>query len=416
MDIEAINLITDDEDDEPQFLGSKNVKGKGKVSSHKGLRPVRLMREEHKERVLLVNTESAVKPPPESDDDTPIVVEARSTGRKVKDSGDVKIKDEPRTTPEPSSPEMKHSPDSRRNIQDSLANIVPINDDAPSDASASPESKKDRRVRAPAIKKIKQPVFQTEEDKAEWSRHLEDVSILTRELSDMQSSTSSKGKGKEVDGEGDAVMDDAPTAADEEAQKWGNGRLYLFQFPPVLPELYNPKDPKPRNPILVKREEEEAAAKAKEELEILGSMKGKNKQTIKDRPDLTGEALPPIKTEIKKEDTDAIVETPAEKAKREQDERNRKKKKPEVIHEEGFVGKLIVRESGRVELIWGGDGKNGGTTLLVGRGAEASFLTTGVIVDSVERGPPGGGVPEGKAMGMGQIMGKFVVTPDWQNY
>lgn len=397
-------------------MGSGNGKGKGKVSSHKGLRPVRLMREEHKERVLLVNTDSAVKPAPESDDDMPTVVEVRSTGRKRRDSGDVKIKDEPHTTPEPSSPDIKHSPESRRKMQDSLANMIPANDGVPPAAPASPETKKDRRARAPVIKKIKPPVFQTLEDEAEWSRHLEDVSILSKELGDMQSNLSAQAKGNGVDGEGDVVMDEVPTAADGEAQKWGNGRLYLFQFPPVLPELYNPKDPKPRNPILVKREEEAAAAKAKEEVEVLGSMKGKIKQQIKDRPDLTGEALPPIKTEIKKEDPDAIVETPAEKAKREQEERNRKKKKPEVVHEEGFVGKLIVRESGRVELVWGGDGKNGGTTLLVGRGAEASFLTTGVIVDSVERGPPGGGVPEGKAMGMGQIMGKFVVTPDWQNY
>jgi DNA-directed RNA polymerase III subunit RPC4 len=36
------------------------------------------------------------------------------------------------------------------------------------------------------------------------------------------------------------------------------------------------------------------------------------------------------------------------------------------------------------------------------------------MVDMIEKGPPGGGAPEGKAMSMGQVMGKFVVTPDWE--
>ena len=78
-----------------------------------------------------------------------------------------------------------------------------------------------------------------------------------------------------------------------------------------------------------------------------------------------------------------------------------------MVQEEGWIGKLIVRESGRVELCWGG------TNLLVGRGVDAGFLTTGVMVDMIEKGPPGGGAPEGKALSMGQVMGKFVVTPDW---
>jgi DNA-directed RNA polymerase III subunit RPC4 len=36
------------------------------------------------------------------------------------------------------------------------------------------------------------------------------------------------------------------------------------------------------------------------------------------------------------------------------------------------------------------------------------------MVDMIEKGPPGGGAPEGKTLSMGQVMGKFVVTPDWE--
>ena len=86
-----------------------------------------------------------------------------------------------------------------------------------------------------------------------------------------------------------------------------------------------------------------------------------------------------------------------------------KKGHPPYVNEEGWIGKLIVRKSGRVELSWGG------VNLLVGRGVDAGFLTTGIVVDSIEKGPPGGGAPEGRALSMGQIMGKFVVTPDWEH-
>lgn len=394
VDIEQINIVSDD--DEPQYLGTRKVTGK-----HKGLRPIRLMREEHKERGVLVNTD--IKAQPESDDDElPTIDEFRSSkgaeqANMYSTPGDVKIKDEPRGTPEPEDLAVKSSPDSRRKAQDSLASAIPMNIDLDPPASA----KKSKR---PAKKnKIPEVVHQTDEDREEWHRHLEDVKILSEELVSLRREQPDKGK----DVEGDTTMDGlADAAARQKDEEDGNGRLYLFQFPPVLPELYNPKDPKPKNPILVKREAEEAAAHLKEEVEVLGSLTAKARSKMKEQPDIKDEAgAAPV---VKKEEEG--VETTAEKLKREAEEMKRKKGKPEVVREEGLVGKLVVRKSGKVELIWGG------TTLLVGRGADASFLTTGVIVDSVERGPQGGGAPEGKAVGMGQIMGKFVVTPDWENY
>jgi DNA-directed RNA polymerase III subunit RPC4 len=92
-------------------------------------------------------------------------------------------------------------------------------------------------------------------------------------------------------------------------------------------------------------------------------------------------------------------------------------KAPDLVTEEGFIGKLVVRKSGKIELDWGG------TMMELGKGAESEFLTTTLIVD-----PPGEEVvemvmgmsfsrgaekPTGVGCGMGKVMGKFVITPDF---
>jgi DNA-directed RNA polymerase III subunit RPC4 len=414
VDIAHINLISDDED-EVQYLGARRTKTTSNSGiAPKSLKPVRLMREEHRERVLLVNTETTKIKKEGDDDDMPIVDEKRSSKSAPKprefqgvyQDTDVQVKTEPGTTPEPTGPPIiKDSPDSKRKTQDALASSTPMIVDSTPDGEALAAAK-ERKARPPTKKLTKKPVIQTEEDRAEYHRHQEDIRILTQELGGMQGSQADdKGKGKAKDTEGDVAMDDAtPPASDDK-----HGRLYLFQFPPVLPELYNPAGPKPRTLLQIKKEEEEAAAKAKikiegkEDVAVTGAG-SKAKGKLKDRVDLTGEPAPAIKLE-------EGVETVEEKAKREAEDKKRKSKKAEIVHEEGYVGKLIVRESGRVELQWGG------VTLLVGRGAEAAFLTTGVVIDSTQVGPVGSDGPaQGKANGMGQIMGKFVVTPDWESY
>jgi DNA-directed RNA polymerase III subunit RPC4 len=99
-----------------------------------------------------------------------------------------------------------------------------------------------------------------------------------------------------------------------------------------------------------------------------------------------------------------------------------KKERKKYVDREGFIRKLIMQESGRVDLDWGE------TRMLVGRGIPTGFLTTGVLVDPLEEdrrhadkrwgGAFGGGslkpTHEGKTTGMGEIMGKFAVTPDWE--
>jgi DNA-directed RNA polymerase III subunit RPC4 len=75
--------------------------------------------------------------------------------------------------------------------------------------------------------------------------------------------------------------------------------------------------------------------------------------------------------------------------------------------EGGFIGKLNVRKSGKVELDWGG------TTLHLGLETETDFLTSAMIIEqkeNVETAEESAGF----AYGMGQVFGKFVLAPPCQ--
>ncbi|PMD41307.1 hypothetical protein L207DRAFT_565224 [Hyaloscypha variabilis F] len=409
VDIELINLVSDESDDDPIFIGSRKVpKPKGKSSNKGGLKPVRLHREEHKERVTLVNTEPAIKVQSDSDEELPTIDEQRSSRAETREKKfkgtfedietvKAQIKTEPGLEltyngirpPVAASPESDRqikertsSPESKRKSKDHLANSE-IGIDGPQDDVAA-KAKRDRKARTTASKKKDvKPVIQTEEDRAEYERHLEDVAILANELGGLQGNLGAQSQ----DDDGDVAMDGPNQSPDKK-----EGRLYLFQFPPVLPELYNPKDPKPKAKAEIRAEKEKEKAEAEAQM---SGISAKAKGKMKESGDRTGETVIKVEEEVLGADG---------KPKKEEE----KRKRDEVVHEEGWIGKLVVRESGKVELCWGG------TNLLVGRGVDAGFLTTGVMIDMVERGPIGGGSPEGKALSMGQVMGKFVVTPDWE--
>lgn len=389
---------------------------------------MRLQREEHKERATIVNTETTIKISDSDDEDIPTIDEAKSAQRTAKDRAfkgvysnpaEVTIKSEPRDDEPPSSPETKLKVKGKERVLSSAVD-VDLPDLPPK------EDKKDRKSRIPHKKINKKPVIQTEEDREEYERHLEDVAVLAYELGGLQgnlSSTSAPGpstaanrpadsKEAITDADGDSPMEKTDDA-DKDKVDERSGRLYLFQFPPVLPELYNVANGKPKSHVEIKKEEEDAATAAKETEAAASSLTAKGKGKAKERVDLSGSSsglgvAAASSTAIKLEDNDGV--TP---------------KNPthfpgkHTIQEEGWIGKLVVRKSGRVELSWGG------TSLLVGRGVDAGFLTAGVLVDSPATGVSSGGeglggsgignAPEGSAVGMGQIMGKFVVTPDWEN-
>ncbi|POS84880.1 hypothetical protein EPUL_004283 [Erysiphe pulchra] len=383
VDIEQINLISDDEE-EAESNDADNLRNldKGKSQVKGGLRPVRLYREEHKERTTIVKTKSDMPALSKADiqedsEEGLFVTDGTRPSVGIATGGlEPQIKREPtldETTKDFSPPSLHDV----LNVSMPLAQPDNIRTLRPGPERDPTQKKKQ------SINKNANFVIQTEEDRAEYERHLVDLEILANELGSLQKCTSAKIQ----DFDGDKNMEKTEDLEEEQDKK--DGRLYLFQFPPVLPPLLNPQtEEKLDCNIVVKNEFNEPA----QELEtVADSIAGKGKAR---EVDSTAQLPSAVKLEVEGESTD---------------QKENIATRTEIIHEEGFIGKLIVRESGKVELCWGG------TRLLVSRGVDAKFLTTGVIVDNVERGPAGGGAPEGRAFGMGQIMGKFVVTPDWMS-
>ena len=352
---------------------------------------MRLHREEHKERVSQVNTESNTKLPADAEDsdEEMIVIDEQRSSRipppepkpwkgVYQDTTHVHVKTEPGFS-NPSEPGLSFAMHSRSMSRDQTPTVPPsaiaprspefkhsARELAPKVGSESP--KQTKRPPRPRKKRDRKPVIQTEEDRAEYERHLEDVAILANELGGFQT--------RVRDPEGDVAMNgDGDIEVDKK-----EGRLYLFQFPPVLPRLYNPLNPKEQPP-------EEG------DVEMTGSSA---------HMDLTKEKE--SGTKIKVEEEVIIKKEEVEGDGKEKEVRPVRKV---VVDEEGFIGKLIVRESGKVELSWGG------TSMVLGRGVDTGFLSMGVVVDGGN-----GGVMDkegdGKAMGMGKIMGKFVVVPNWE--
>ena len=101
--------------------------------------------------------------------------------------------------------------------------------------------------------------------------------------------------------------------------------------------------------------------------------------------DLTAEGTERIKAE---EDAEEVQET------------------PNPYKDGGFVGQLVMRKSGKVELSWGGQ------TLELVPGTQAQFLNTAVLLEENDAKAQPGQVA-GTAFGMGKIEGKFILAPKW---
>ncbi|KAJ2976747.1 hypothetical protein NQ176_g4766 [Zarea fungicola] len=169
-----------------------------------------------------------------------------------------------------------------------------------------------------------------------------------------------------------------------------DGRLYLFQFPPLMPPLKETSTP--QGPVKVK---EESSAVNVDDIPA---------STSNAAVDLTGG------NENNDDDDDDDEETEEERAKAEL----KYGFKSQFLSQGGMIGRLNVRKSGRVELNWGGH------ILEMSPAAGMNFLTTAVIVEESDEKPvvsgstPAGTRPTGgDCVGMGKIMGRFTVAPVW---
>ncbi|KAK3499604.1 RNA polymerase III RPC4-domain-containing protein [Neurospora hispaniola] len=148
------------------------------------------------------------------------------------------------------------------------------------------------------------------------------------------------------------------------------GHMFLFQLPVVLPPLKSAA-PAPK----VKPEPENDDVMMLDQPAMPKSSS---------RIDLTSEEASKVKKE-NGEEADADTE------------------QEDMTREGGYVGQLVVRKSGKVEVSWGG------VPLQMGLGIQANFLSTAVIIkeDDVK---PTQDQYTGAAYGMGRIQGSFVLA------
>jgi DNA-directed RNA polymerase III subunit RPC4 len=150
-----------------------------------------------------------------------------------------------------------------------------------------------------------------------------------------------------------------------------DGRLYLFQFPPLLPPL-------------------KASA---------ASRKGKVKSEAQD---FSMEDVPSANGG----EVDLTTEKDGEEGLDADDPENEKGFMSSLMSQGGMIGQLKVRKSGKVEFDWGG------RTLEMSSATSMNFLSTAVMLEENDEKPH----PEvigGSSVGMGKIMGRFILAPSW---
>lgn len=154
------------------------------------------------------------------------------------------------------------------------------------------------------------------------------------------------------------------------------GNMFLFQFPPVLPPL--------------------------KKSTAFGS-----KDTVKDEPNddvvMFDQSVngTPSNVDLTAEDVEKVKREEGDEEGLEDGDNS-----SDPYQEGGYVGKLVMRKSGKVELSWGGQ------TLELVSGAPAQFLTSAVLLEETDSKAKPGQIA-GTAYGMGKIEGKFVLAPKW---
>ncbi|KAJ5782552.1 RNA polymerase III Rpc4 [Penicillium paradoxum] len=372
ISIDHINLDSDEEDwDTP-----KDFKGKqpSRSSGDRGLRPVRVERHEHEERVISVNMESSSHK----------AADIRKKAEKEKAAKDVatpvKVKAEPRDDDTAMPDAIPHADDD---------DFLPEHNVRVRSAQSMSPTKRSttelRSTQATPEPEIPDPrsLLHTKEEIDEYDRHMEDLAIIRDLLVPKESKKATtevetiegaaEGETATTEGEDKAQAGEAKEA-EEEAEEEENplqGQMFLMQFPPMTPSL-----------------------------KVDGTDQGDQSQPA------AAAAAP--QGEIKREAGDDVEILDNPKSTESQDSNILTAGKPWVLPT-GRVGKLNVHQSGRVTLDWGG------ISMELDRGAPVGFVQEAVIM-SKKPPLPAGAIEDDSGnliWSMGQLSGKFTVTPNW---
>ncbi|KAH0371221.1 hypothetical protein KCU65_g1882, partial [Aureobasidium melanogenum] len=393
-DIDFINLLSDDEQDT--------------TATNANMAPIRVNRVEHRER------------------EKPVAADASKSKAAIAESAHVAAAGEaPATTKErTASPELSRKQPRAKEVQvvrterrwkgawedssdDDLAikpepndedsiTAAPLPENTALKESASPESRRKPKGKAAAGTRkhalpTEAPAMQTAEERREWEQHQLDLEIIRQELGEISlPSVSAPKPAVNKDAEGDTTMAESEqTDLAESAEATTSlpttqpppdrrtDRVYLFQFPPILPSLLPATvKPEPSSPTLSKK----TPASSTTAIDV-DAPPSTSKSTKPQIPESAGQTHSPFPS--------------------------------------GLVGKLRVHASGRTTLDWGG------TSLQVGMGTDVQFLQDAVVAKFADKSDVAGakgkeaeeieeGTYGGEVMGLGQVRGKFVVTPDWE--
>lgn len=210
------------------------------------------------------------------------------------------------------------------------------------------------------------PHLETSEERAERDRYTCELRKLRQELS----TGSRDHRQKDPESQEAAVRDPH------------DGRLYLFQFPPLTPMLINSLH---QDAIKVEATADMNAAAA-----TPATLNGLAEQQIKREEEGGMEAKGQTSTEPESGKLLTAANISAMPA--------------------GLAGKLNVHQSGKVTMEWGGGGGTKPTSLEVKWGSEVDFLQDVVLTSDAQENEAAEGR---KAWALRQVSNKFVAVPDW---
>ncbi|ODH12675.1 hypothetical protein ACO22_08027, partial [Paracoccidioides brasiliensis] len=402
--IEQINIISDEEeeagweDNVELEEGKRKMPAKGSLSGGlgRGLRPIRVERQEHQERSVGVNTDSSLHKSAElrrqakakekhggdeslfvqdsEDEDAESVIESEeeveitsenALGRAAQ--SEVRIKQEP-------------TEDGDVLMVDTLPQAT--GDSALTPAPPKPKTKKKKKKKKKKRVAIQDPrsKLQTEEERQEWDLHEQDIEHIKQTLGTITTHD------KPAEGEEAAGREDEDKAL-EAPKDERSGRLFLIQFPPMTPNLI-------------------AQTPAADAMD----------QDVVETGAQTTTTQNPAIPSIKKEDTDNLaILKPTSVINNNTNGVSQFITAVNSSLPPGRVGKLNIHQSGRATIDWGG------ISFDLTKGSDVDFLQDAIVAS--EGNPKVSGEDGGTSLeepretlvwAMSQVTGKFVVTPDWE--
>lgn len=384
VSIDRIGLESEEDEDEDN---SRQIKGKMPIRSRDGLRPVRVTRLQHEERVISVNMESSTA---RTEEIRQKAEEAKVAEEKAKVAATQPPVEEPRVKPEPVDDDdtpMADVPHDDDGFLPTQKVRVRRKVSSPRDiGTPEPVQPEPEPVEAlPPVKVTRDPreLLRTKEEIDEYDRHLEDLNHVRTLLyyEEIQKTTETAPTGAEPTADGESAPEPTTENQDVNEEEEGDedqttnqallGQLFLMQFPPMTPNLTIP-DASTSQPSTdaaenqVARQTEPQVKPDADEVQVVDETATETAKVITAATDW---ALPA-----------------------------------------GRVGKLNVHKSGRVTLDWGG------ISFDLDRATTVDFVQEALIVSSPpeeEDGAPPKDDSENRVWSMGELCGKFTVMPNW---